>query len=150
MKELDKKIEDMSEEEIERAKDLIKNLEDLVDRWISIRRKFLGTPDKSMSLEKMSVDKHSEYIIVTYSHDSGCICSARDCGYDYDTYEIYISELFFTEEDLSAIFQAEADRRAEVKRLREEKELQLRKEKEQAAEEAEKELFNKLKEKYGQ
>lgn len=70
MKELDKKIEDMSEEEIERAKDLIKNLEDLVDRWISIRRKFLGTPDKSMSLEKMSVDKHSEYIIVTYSHDS--------------------------------------------------------------------------------
>jgi hypothetical protein len=74
-------------------------MEELVDRYMSIRRGELGKPEIKYSLESVSFS--STYLTVKYSHNGGC------CGYDCDDYEIMLTDLFLSEDRIKKIFAEE-------------------------------------------
>jgi hypothetical protein len=79
-------------------------MEELVDRYMSIRRGELGKPEIKYSLESVSFS--STYLTVKYSHNGGCRCSSN-CGYDCDDYEIMLTDLFLSEDRIKKIFAEE-------------------------------------------
>jgi hypothetical protein len=120
-------------------------MEELVDRYMSIRRGELGKPEIKYSLE--SVTFSSTYITVKYSHNGGCRCSSN-CGYDYDDYEIMLTDLFLSEDGIKKIFAEEkaVELQKVAKWLKEKADLEEKAR--QKKENDEKVLLEQLKKKY--
>lgn len=120
-------------------------MEELVDRYMSIRRGELGKPEIKYSLE--SVTFSSTYITVKYSHNGGCRCSSN-CAYYYDDYDIMLTDLFLSEDGIKKIFAEEkaVELQKAAKRLQEK--LALEEKVRQEKEASEKLLLEQLKKKY--
>ena len=118
-------IEQTNDEDKYLVETFLKKLEELVDRYIDIRREELGDPELKYSLETIRVDGNS--LTVKYSKWGGCSCSSN-CGYEYTEYDIGMFYLFLPEEEIRKLFSAEKER--------------------QEKEQAEKMLLEQLKKKY--
>ena len=120
-------------------------MEELVDRYMSIRRGELGKPEIKYSLE--SVTFSSTYLTVKYSHNGGCRCSSN-CGYDCDDYEIMLTDLFLSEDGIKKLFAEEkaVELQKAAKKLQEK--LALEEKVRQEKESSEKLLLEQLKKKY--
>ena len=120
-------------------------MEELVDRYMSIRREELGKPKIKYSLESVSFG--STYITVKYSHNGICRCSSN-CAYDYDDYDIKLIDLFLSEDGIKKLFAEEkaVELQKAAKKLQEK--LALEEKARQEKEASEKLLLEQLKKKY--
>ncbi len=138
-------IEKTSYEDKYLVQTFLGRMEELVDRYMSIRRGELGKPEIKYSLE--SVTFSSTYLTVKYSHNGICRCSSN-CAYDYDDYEIMLTDLFLSEDGIKRVFAEEKaiELQKAAKRLQEK--LALEEKVRQEKEASEKLLLEQLKKKY--
>lgn len=139
-------LEQTNDEDKYVVETFLKNMENLVDRYIDIRREELGSPGIKYSLENI-VFNNDGTLTAKYSSNGKCMCSSN-CDYEYDDYDIGIQDLFLPEEKIREIFSSEKLKRLE-KQTQQEKAKKDREERErQEKETAEKALLEQLKKKY--
>lgn len=148
-------LDDLSVEELlERTNDedkylvetFLEKLEELVDRYIDIRREELGSPELKYSLENI-VFTSDKILTAVYSYNGGCRCSSN-CGYEYDEYEIKVRNLFLPKEEIEKLFSAEKGKRLERQLQQIKTQIEKEEKERQEKEASEKILLEQLKKKY--
>ena len=103
-------LEQTNDEDKYVVETFLKNMENLVDRYIDIRREELGSPELKYSLENI-VFNNTGFLTAVYSYNAGCRCSSN-CG--YDEYEIRLGNLLISKEEIRKLFSAE---KAEIEKM---------------------------------
>lgn len=99
-------IEQTNDEDKYLVETFLKKMENLVDRYISIRREELRSPELKYRLEKVVLN-NSKTLTAVYSYTE-CNCSSScEFGYERTEYEIKLGNLLISKEEIRKIFSAE-------------------------------------------